>query len=96
MIADTPQLSSLGTRLREERLLKNESQQIFAARIGVSIPTLRKMEFGDPGVTIGYWMRALEMLGRAGDLDALLAKKEDLFAKYEAMTAPQRKRARKA
>jgi len=41
-------LQALGTRLREERLRRNETQALFAARVGVSVPTLRKMEAGDP------------------------------------------------
>ena len=41
-------LSRLGLRLLECRLGRNEPQERFAARLGVSIPTLRKMENGDP------------------------------------------------
>ncbi len=36
-------LKDLGQRLKEARLLKDDSQKEFAARIGVSIPTLHKM-----------------------------------------------------
>lgn len=86
-------LQNLGSRLRHERLRRNEPQALFAARIGVSVPTLRKMESGDATVLIGHWATALELLDRAGDIDALLAAQEDLFAKYETMTAPVRKRA---
>lgn len=86
-------LGSLGSRLRSERLKRNETQAVFAARIGVSVPTLRKMESGDATVLIGYWATAMDVLDRAGDLDALLAEPEDLFAKYERMNAPTRRRA---
>ena len=86
-------LHSLGSRLRAERLRRNETQALFSARIGVSVPTLRKMESGDPTVMVGYWSAALEVLDRAGDLDAVLAGPEDLFAKYEQMKAPSRRRA---
>lgn len=86
-------LQNLGTRLRHERLRRNDTQAVFAARIGVSVPTLRKMESGDPAVLVGHWMTALEMLDRAGDVDAILAEPEDLFAKYEMMNAPARQRA---
>ena len=92
MSSTTDKLISLGTRLREARLLINESQKIVAARIGVSIPTLRKMEAGDPGVTIGHWMTAFEVLGRLKEVDVLLAASEDLFAKYDALNSPRRKR----
>ena len=73
-------LQNLGSRLRAERIRRNETQALFAARIGVSVPTLRKMESGDPTVMVGYWSIALEILDRAGDLDAILAEPEDLFA----------------
>ena len=86
-------LKKLGSRLRAERLKRNEAQALFAARIGVSIPTLRKMESGDSTVLIGYWAIALDLLDRAGDFDLILAEPEDLFAKYETMNSPQRKRA---
>ncbi len=87
------QLTRLGSRLRGERLKRNETQATFAARIGISVPTLRKMESGDPSVLIGYWASALELLDRAGDLDALLVAPEDLFEKYESMKSPVRRRA---
>jgi transcriptional regulator with XRE-family HTH domain len=86
-------LKDLGSRLRSERLKRNETQAMFAARIGVSVPTLRKMESGGPAVLIGHWMTALDILDHAGDIDAILATPEDLFAKYEVMKAPVRRRA---
>lgn len=93
MLCDDSKLRSLGSRLSDARLSRNETQAMFAARIGVSVPTLRKMEAGDPGVTLGHWVVALEMLDRIDDLDSLLAEKEDLFARYEKMNHPKRKRA---
>ncbi|MEI8122216.1 MAG: helix-turn-helix transcriptional regulator [bacterium] len=85
-------LQKLGVRLRAERLRRNDTQTIFAARIGVSVPTLRKMEQGDPSVLVGYWAAALEAIDKAGDLEKVLAEPEDLFAKYDQMkvTLPQR------
>lgn len=88
-------LHNLGLRLRAERLKRNESQATFAARIGVSVPTLRKMEGGDPTVTIGNWAAALDVLDRTKDLEVVLAEPEDLFAKYEQVKAPVRLRASK-
>ena len=85
-------LKALGSRLRAERLKRDETQSIFAARIGVSIPTLHKMEAGDPTVIIGSWSRALEILDRREDWDALLREDEDLFEKYERLHAPPPRR----
>ena len=95
MLQIDPKLQNLGSRLRVERLRRNETQALFAARIGVSVPTLRKMESGDSTVLVGHWATALEILDRAGDLDAILAEPEDLFAKYDRMKTPARRRASK-
>ena len=86
-------LKALGLRLRKERLSRNESQSVFAARVGVSVPTLYKMESGDPAITIGRWSNALFILDRQGDLDTVLQQQEDLFAKYEETITHTRKRA---
>lgn len=86
-------LEVLGARLKAERLKRNEQQAKFASRIGVSVPTLRKMESGDPTVQIGYWATILYILDRSDDLDAILAPQEDLFAKYELLKKPSRMRA---
>ena len=56
-------LADLGERLRTRRLQRNERQLSTAARIGVSVPTYRKMEQGDPSTQIGYWVRAIRLLG---------------------------------
>jgi len=85
MLQIDEKLRSLGSRLRAERLRRNDTQIIFSARLGISVPTLRKMESGDPGVSVGCWVAALNVLDRAGDLDAILAAPEDLFAKYDQM-----------
>ncbi len=90
---ETNQLCSLGLRLRNERLMRNETQALFSARIGVSVPTLRKMETGDPTVQIGHWVAVLQILDREGDLDLLISPPEDMFAKYESINIPERRRA---
>jgi len=86
-------LKALGARLREERLRRNETQQVFASRIGVSVPTLYKMESGDHKVQLGHWVVALDILGHVEDIDQLLAPKGNLFTKYEQTLEPKRQRA---
>lgn len=86
-------LKALGVRLREERLRRNEPQKVFASRIGVSVPTLYKMENGDHRVQFGHWAMALDILGHVEDIDRLLMPKENLFAKYEQTQKPKRQRA---
>jgi len=77
-------LKNLGRRLKEARLLKDDSQKEFSVRIGVSIPTLHKMEKGNPAISIGVWAEALRMFGRLEDLDQILLPPESLFEKYRA------------
>lgn len=90
-IADS--LKALGARLREARLRRNETQQVFASRIGVSVPTLYKMENGDHRVQLGHWAVALDILDHGEDLDHLLAPRENLFDKYDRTQIPKRRRA---
>ena len=86
-------LTTLGRRLKEERLERNEPQKEFASRLGVSIPTLLKMERGDPSVSIGFWVQALWLLDRLGELDRLLAAEQSLFDRYASQTRRKRQRA---
>lgn len=87
------ELSALGARLKAERLIKNETQKIFAARIGVSVPTLNKMEKGDSSVSIGHWTEALRVFGREKDIQLLLSSQEDLFMRYGKQQQNHRQRA---
>lgn len=96
MVSDTlnQSLASLGARLRAERLVRNDSQARFSARIGVSVPTLRRLEQGDPSAQIGHWLRAFEVLGRLHEVETLLSAHTSLFA---AEREPRyRQRARRA
>jgi len=93
MPVDNVKLVLLGDRLRYERLKRNEAQEVFAARVGSSVPTLRRMENGDPNVAIGYWAAALGMLDHEADLDQIL-KGADLFELYDIQEAGAKKRQR--
>jgi len=87
-------LEQLGARLRAQRLLRNEPQARFAARLGVSVPTLRRLEQGDASAQVGHWLAALEMLGCLHEADAWLAPQTSLFAAAESSPL-QRQRARR-
>jgi transcriptional regulator with XRE-family HTH domain len=86
-------LREMGERLRRERISRNDTQSMFAARIGVSVPTLRKMEAGNSTVLIDSWVKSLEILDRLGQMDGLLAEPENLFEKYERKNDTHRQRA---
>jgi len=90
-----PVLQQLGDRLRAERIARNESQSRFAARIGVSVPTLRRMEQGDASAQIGHWLTALILLGRIADAEAWLAPRYSLFDIAAQHEKPVRQRARR-
>lgn len=85
----------IGERLRDARLARNEPQARFAVRIGVSVPTLRKLEQGDPNVAIGAFIDALWALDRLGDLDAVLSPGKSLFERMEKQAKAHRQRASK-
>jgi transcriptional regulator with XRE-family HTH domain len=89
-------LIHLGEQLRELRLNRNDRQSDFAARLGVSIPTLRKLEQGDPTVAIGTWIDAIWLVGRLDQLTKVLERTSSLFDQWEKQRQTKtRKRASK-
>lgn len=70
-------LVALGERLALARKRRRLTQQTVAVRAGVSIPTLRKLESGDAGVSLATAIRILQVLGLASDVDRL-AEDDDL------------------
>jgi len=95
-VNEKKKLEELGQRLKNARLERNDPQKEFAFRMGVSIPTLYKMEQGSPSVSIGVWVKALSRLGVPDDFDSLIAPKESLFERYEAQKKiKHRQRARR-
>jgi transcriptional regulator with XRE-family HTH domain len=87
-------LVRLGARLRSLRLQRNEPQARFAARLGVSVPTLRRLEQGDASAQIGHWLSALEVLGRLHEVESWLAPQTSLFSATPSVQ-PMRQRARR-
>lgn len=65
------QLSALGERLRAARLRRKLTQAMVAERVGVTLPTIRKLESGDPSSSLSTVIRVLQVLGLAQDVDAL-------------------------
>jgi transcriptional regulator with XRE-family HTH domain len=68
------QIEALGKRLRAARLRRNMSQPILAERVGVSVPTIGKLEDGDPSTSLATMLRVLTVLGLAADIDLLAAQ----------------------
>jgi hypothetical protein len=59
------------------RVRRKESQRVWAKRLGVSIPTLIRMEQGEPSVAIGVYVTALWLLGRVQALAVLAEPQYD-------------------
>jgi transcriptional regulator with XRE-family HTH domain len=70
-------LRSLGENLAIARLRRRESQREWAGRLGCSVPTLIRIERGDPSVGAGLYATALWLIGRAARLPELAAPAED-------------------
>ncbi|MDP2369145.1 helix-turn-helix transcriptional regulator [Rhodoferax sp.] len=64
-------LSALGERLKLARLRRKLSNAVVALRAGISRTSLYKVEAGDPGATLGTYLRVLAVLGLEGDINAL-------------------------
>jgi transcriptional regulator with XRE-family HTH domain len=70
-------LSQLGADLAVARLRRKESLKTWAKRLGVSVPTLLRLEAGEPNVSLGVLATALWLIGRDAALGALATPKED-------------------
>ena len=64
-------LLQLGDRLKRMRQDQGLGTVEMAQRVGVSRPTLRAVEAGDPGPAMGTYLRVMSVLGVAGDLALL-------------------------
>jgi transcriptional regulator with XRE-family HTH domain len=70
-------LQQLGADLAVARLRRKESLKTWAKRMGVSVPTLLRLEAGEPSVSLGVLATALWLIGRDAALGALATPKED-------------------
>lgn len=70
-------LEKLGADLAVARLRRRESLKTWARRLGVTVPTLMRLEAGDPGVGMGILATALWLIGRDSELVQLAAPEHD-------------------
>ena len=89
------QLRQLGENLAIARKRRRESRKVWAERVGVSEPTLTRMERGDPGVAAGIYATALWLMGRAGAIAELAAPEHDPGALDDAVRAAKARSVRK-
>jgi transcriptional regulator with XRE-family HTH domain len=86
-------LRALGENLAIARVRRRESQRAWARRLGVSVPTLIRMERGDAGVGIGIYATALWLIGKANALPELAAPATDSGAIESDVRAAIKRRA---
>lgn len=84
-------LAQLGDRIRAARLRRGLPAKLVAERAGMSLMTLRNVERGGMGVTIGAYAAVLHVLGLDGDLDAV-ARTDTLGRDLQDANLPRRAR----
>ncbi len=75
-------LAELGENVRLARLRRGLSATIVAERAGMTRPTLRAVERGEPGVTLGSYANVLHVLGLEKDF-ALVGRDDELGRKLQ-------------
>jgi transcriptional regulator with XRE-family HTH domain len=70
-------IEKLGADLAVARLRRKESLRTWAKRMGVSIPTVQRLEAGDPSVGIGIVATALWLINRDAELAKLATPEFD-------------------
>lgn len=85
-------LRQLGENLAIARARRKESQRSWAQRIGVSVPTLIRLEKGDPTVSMGAYASALWLMGRVQALADAATPAADLGALERDVREARRRR----
>ena len=88
-------LRDFGGELVLGRLRRKESLKDWAARMNVTIPTLMRMEKGEPSMAIGVYATSLWMLGRSRALGELAHPQGDLGDLEQEILQARKRYARK-
>lgn len=88
-------LRELGENLSIARKRRRETRKAWAQRIGVSEPTLMRMEQGDPSVSMGVYATALWLMGREQAIAQLAAPEHDMGALEQAVRVAKARAVRK-
>ncbi|RQT42499.1 helix-turn-helix domain-containing protein [Burkholderia cepacia] len=84
-------IQQFGERLRMARLRRRLTAKHLAERAGITAVTLRNLERGNAGVTMGAYLVVMQVLGVDGDLDLLL-RDDPLGRQAQDANLPQRGR----
>ena len=85
-------LTRAGGNIRNARLRRRLNTTLVAKRAHISRPTLIDIESGDPGVSVGAYVRVLNALGLEKDF-AKIAEDDQLGRKLQDADLPMRSRA---
>jgi transcriptional regulator with XRE-family HTH domain len=85
-------MEALGSHLSIARERRGDSLKTMAARMGTSIPTLRRMEAGDARVSIGVYAAALWIFVKSETLADILKPGDDEYATMLDVNRASRKR----
>jgi len=92
ILGDIEAMRMLGSRIRQERLRRNWSQQDLSAQVGVTLPTYRKIEKGDGSVEFRHVVKALAVLGYQDALGEIIPEQPPQL-RLKDLLAPERKHA---
>lgn len=89
-------LADLGEHIKLARLRRNLSQQQVSERAGISRPTLRAIEQGSSGISLGTLAAVLQVLALEKDI-ALIARDDELGRRLQdaRLQAPKRRAQRR-
>jgi transcriptional regulator with XRE-family HTH domain len=88
-------LRQLGDRLRLARLRRRLTAKQVAERAGMTTMTLRSLERGGAGVTMGAWLAVMQVLGVERDLE-LVAHADPMGRELQDASLPARGKATRA
>ena len=94
ILSDTAILSRISVRLKEIRLRQNMSRQELAARSGISVSSISRMEDGEIR-SFDSFLRVLRILGQLEVLLPLVRENEPSPAEYYRMVQKNKTVARK-
>lgn len=86
-------LKKLGADLRTARQRRAMTQAVMARNMYVTEKTVRRVEAGDPGVSLGVYASALFVLGLSDRLGQIASPETDAYANWQQrQAAPKRVR----
>ena len=89
-------LAKLGEDIRKARLRRRITTTMMAERAFITRTTLRKVESGNPGVSLGIYATVMFVLGLTARLAELAdARSDEVGLQLEEERLPQRVRARR-